>query len=179
MANADVKALEDLAADMIKAKRRMLGQLADRAFQLLNLEIPYQTGNLKQGIAAPDVDYEQMTALLTVTGRSARTGSREARVIGRDGKEKGTVTLRPRPQFNYASTVALGRPAISPKSGKALIIPVATAPSGEGYLISGGQIYVVRRSAGPQKANPFHERAATRLEGEAERIATAVLERFV
>ncbi len=179
MANADVKALEDLAADMTRAKRQLISRLAERGYQLLRAEVPFNTGNLKQGVAPPEVDHEQMSAVLTVSARSARTGSREARVIGRDGKEKGTVTLRPRPAYNYASAVALGRPAISPKSGKALIIPVATAPSGEGYLISGGQIYVVRRSAGLQKENPFHERAAERLEGEAERIATAVLERFV
>ena len=67
----------------------MLAQLADRAFQLLNLEIPYQTGNLKQGIAAPDIDYEQMTALLTVTGD--RPGTAAARPALSAGMEKRKV----------------------------------------------------------------------------------------
>jgi len=175
----DAKAINELARDIEKAKRALLGRLAERGYQLLRAEVPFQTGNLKQGVASPDVNYSQMTAMLTVSARSASVGGLQAKVIGADGKEKKTVMLRPRAAFNYAEVVARGRPAISPKRGKALLIPVASAPSSGGYLIAGGQIYIVRKSARATKPNPFDERAARRLEGEADNIAEAVLRKFV
>lgn len=178
--SADTKALEDLAADLVKMKRQVLGRLTERGYQLLRDEVPVDQGNLKQGVASPDVDYQKMEAVLTVTAESARVGSREARVIGADGKEKKTVTLRPRPAYNYALVVAKGyKPRIRPKNAKALLIPVPTAPTKGGYLIAGGQIYVVRKSTKGIKANPYDERAAKRLEGEAEKIANAVLAKFI
>lgn len=191
---ADVAALEDLAADLEKAKRQLIGRMAERGYQLLRQEVPHETGNLKDGVAAPKVDYEQMTASLTVSARSARLGPRSAVIYDKEGKERKRVTLKPQPAFNYAEVVALGRKAfkakgarLGPKGEKpvgpgfasVLIIPVRTAPSDEGYLIAGGQVYVFRRSAKAVPANPYHDRAAKRLESEAERIATKVLERFI
>lgn len=174
----NAKDLEILAADMTKAKRQLLGRLAERGYQLLREEVPKKTTNLQQGVASPEVDYEKLTALLTVSARSARTGGGTAAVIGADGEKKKTVTLRPSPAFNYAEAVARGRAAIRPKNGRALLIPVPTAPVGESYLLAGGQIYIVRRSAAATKPNPFDERAAKRLEGEAEKIGDAVLRKF-
>lgn len=170
--------LKQLGADIEKAKRRLLGTLAERGYQILRKEVPFRTGNLQQGVAPPDVDYEAMTATLTVSARSAAIGSRTAEVFGKDGKLKKKVTLRPRPAFNYAETVAKGRPGISPKNGRALLIPVYSRPAGEGYLMSDGQYFVVRRSASAVAANPFDERTAKQLDDQAANISEAVLKRF-
>jgi len=177
----DSKAINELAANIDKAKRQMLGRLGERGYQLLRGEIKdtaYDTGNLLQGVAPPDVDYDKLEAVLVVSARSGQRGPTEAIVFGADGKEKKTVTLRPSPAFNYASSVAKGRVSISPKHGKALIIPVPTAPTGESYLIADGKIYVMRRSAKATKPNPFDQRAADRLEKEAPAIGEAVLSKI-
>jgi hypothetical protein len=175
----NAKEIEEQARDIDRAKRALIGRLAERGYQLLREEVPYQTGNLKQGVAPPDVDYQKLEALLTVSARSAARGGEQGTVYGADGKEKKKVTLRPRPAFNYAAAVAQGRAAISPKNGRALLIPVPTAPAGEGYLLAGGQIYIFRRSAAATQPNPFDERAARRLENESVSIAEKVLEQFV
>lgn len=175
----DTKALPILAEDMRKAKRQMLGRMAERGYQLLREEVPKVTRNLMQGVAPPEVDYDQLVAVLTVSARSAREGSATATVIGADGKEKKKVTLRPRPAYNYAAVVALGGPMIKPKKSRALLIPVPSAPSGESYLIAGGQIFVLRKSAKGMKPNPYHERAGSRLEGESQKIGESVLAKFV
>lgn len=172
---ADARAAEDLARDIRRVKGVLTGRLAERGYQLLREEVPVRTGNLKQGVAAPEVDAAAGTATLTVSARSARLNAREGVVYGSDGKERKRVSLSPAAAFNYAAAVASGRPAISPKAGKALLIPVPSAPSGESYLIADGQVFIFRRSAKATKANPFQERAGRRLEGEAERIADEVL----
>lgn len=199
MANVDVdiKAVEQLAREIAEAQKALIGRLAERGYQLLREEVPYITGNLRQGVAPPmmtfigrqisksentfgetNVDYENLSATLTVSARSARTGGRQAQVVGADGEVKKTVTLRPQKAFNYAEAVARGRPAISPKRARVLIIPVAVAPTGESYLLADGKIYVFRRSAEATRPNPFDERAAKRLENEAGRIGDAVLRKF-
>lgn len=175
---ADTRELERLARDMTRAKRQLIGRLAERGYQLLRQEVPYKTGNLKQGVAPPEVDYEKLEATLTVSARSARTGSLSGKIIGADGKEKKRVSLSARPAFNYAEPVARGRAAIRPKAGKALLIPVPTVPAGESYLLAGGQIFIFRRSAKATKPNPYDERAAVRLEKEAPGIADAILAKF-
>lgn len=177
----DAKAIEELAADFTKAKRALIDRLSERGHQLLVDEVPERTGNLKQGVAPPEVDYEKLEAILTVSASSAAIGSRGAKVFGADGKEKKTVTLRPSPRYNYAEVTARGNKdaVLKPKNAKAFLIPVPTAPNGEGYLLVGGQVYVVRRSKKGMKPNPYDERAAKRLEGEQVAIAEAVLSRFV
>jgi hypothetical protein len=175
----NAKELDKLGSDIVRAKRALIGRLGERGYQLLREEVPYLTGNLKQGVAPPDVNYEKLEATLTVSARSAATGSAEGTVYGADGKEKKKVSLRPRPAFNYAAAVAEGRPAISPKNGKALLIPVPVAPIGEGYLLAGGQIFIFRKSAAATKPNPFDQRAAKRLENESVGIAEKVLEKYI
>jgi hypothetical protein len=167
-------------ADLIADTRQMLGRLAERGYQLLREEVPKVTRNLMQGVAPPEVDYEKLVAVLTVSARSSRIGAQSGTVIGADGKEKKKVSLRPRPDYNYAAVVAEGyKPRIRPKKAKALLVPVPTAPSDESYLIAGGQIFVFRKSAKGIKANPYHERAGTRLEGESAKIGESVLAKFV
>ncbi|MEO8650502.1 MAG: hypothetical protein ABI539_15170 [Acidobacteriota bacterium] len=176
----DAKAIGVLAADMIRAKRQLLSRLAERGYQLLRKEVPYRTGNLKKGVGEPEIDYEKLEAMLTVSAARDKTGGGQGKIIGADGKVKKTVDLRPRPAYNYARAVAEGSKArIKPRSARVLIIPVPTAPSGESYLLAGGQIYIFRRSAKGMKANPYHERAAASLENEASAIAEAVLRKFV
>lgn len=177
---ADTKDLEILAADMARAKRQYLGRMAERGFQLLREEVPKRTTNLQQGVAAPKVDYEKGEAVLTVSARSAAVGSQEAKLIGADGEEKKRVMLRARPAYNYAEVVALGNKdaRLTPKTAGAFLIPVPTAPSGESYLLAGGQIFIVRRSRKGQKANPYHDRAGTRLEKDSGSIAEAILSKI-
>ncbi|MEQ1643674.1 MAG: hypothetical protein ABL959_09550 [Pyrinomonadaceae bacterium] len=183
MANVvvDDSGLKALGKDIARGKRALIGRLAERGFQLLRAEVPVATGNLKQGVGTPDVDYEQLEAQLTVTARSGRSGGGQAEVFGADGKKKKTVSLRPQPGYNYAEVVARGnrKATMTPTNARAFLIPVATAPSGEGYLMIGGQIYIVRRSRKGKPANPFDERAAKRLDEEAELIADGVLKEFV
>jgi hypothetical protein len=85
------KAIEEQARDIERAKRALIGRLAERGYQLLREEVPYQTGNLKQGVAPPDVDYQKLEALLTVSARSAARGGEQGTVLRcrREGKEKG------------------------------------------------------------------------------------------
>jgi hypothetical protein len=180
----DSKAIEQLGADIGKGKKALIGRLGERGYQLLREEIKdsaYETGNLWQGVAPPDVDYEKLEAVLTVSARSAETGATEAKVIGADGEEKKTVSLRARPAYNYAEIVARGNRAatLTPKTAKAFLIPVPTAPSGESYLLAGGQIFIIRKSRKGQKPNPYDERAAKRLTAEAPKIAEAVLRQFI
>ena len=176
----DAKAISELAADIEKAKRQLIGQLAERGYQLLRDEVPFDTGNLKQGVAPPEVDLENLTATLTVSASRGRTGTRLATVVGADGKEKKRVTLRAQPSYNYAEVVARGYDErVKPKASKALLIPVSTKPDKGGYLLAGGQIFVVRKHTKGIKANPFDERAAVRLQREADGIAERVLRKFV
>ena len=185
-AKVDLKAVSELAADIEKAQKIFIGRLAERGYQLLREEVPKQTTNLQQGVAPPDVDYRKMSALLTVSARSARSGASQATLYGADGQAKKTVSLRPQKEFNYAEVVARGRAAIAPhsawrpgikgKSGaRVLLIPISSAPSDESYLLINGKVYVFRRSAKATAPNPFDERAAARLENEAEEIGAAVL----
>lgn len=171
----DISAVKQLARDIREAQKQLIGRLAERGYQLLRAEVPVDTGNLKQGVAPPDVNYQKMQATLTVSARTGRTGATQAKLIGADGEVKKTVSLRPQKEFNYAEAVAKGRPAISPQKAKVLIIPVATAPTGESYLLADGKVFVFRKSAAATKPNPFDERAAKRLENEAEGIGEAVL----
>ncbi len=175
------EAINKLASDINAAKRELLGRLAERGYQLLRSEVPVAFGNLKQGVAPPEVDYDQMSATLTVSARSARTAGGTAEVFGKDGKLKKVVSLRPQPAYNYADVVARGnrQATLRPTHGRAFMIPVSSKPSGEGYMIVGGQIYILRTSRRGQAANPFDQRAADRLTKESVSIADAVLETFV
>lgn len=175
-------ALRELGRDIDRAKRAMIGRLAERGYRLLRDEIKrsaYQTGNLMQGVAPPDVDYDALEADLTVSARSGATLGGMAQVFNSKGQPTRTVSLRPSPAYNYAEAVARGRPAIAPKQARALLIPVPIAPTGEGYLLIGGQRYILRRSAKATKPNPFHTRAGDRLEKEAPQIGEAVLREIV
>lgn len=179
LVTVDDSALRVLGDDIAKFRRQLIGRLAERGYQLLRREVPKQTTNLQQGVAPPDVDYEVLEATLTVSARSGMTGARVAEVFGSDGKKTKTVTLRPQPAYNYAEVVARGnkKATMTPKTAKAFLIPVGSKPDTGGYLMVGGQIYVLRKSRRGQAANPFDVRAAEALQKEASSIADGVIAR--
>lgn len=170
----NVSAIEELRRELDEVAEISIGRLGERGYQLLRKEVPYQTGNLKQGVAPPEYDSKKRQALLTVSARSARRGPRGATVHLKSGKTK-SIVLRAQGAYNYAEVVARGyAETIKPKRAKALLIPVDRAPDDESYIESGGQLYVVRKSTGGIKANPYDERAARRLRAEAVTIVEAV-----
>ncbi|MBS1793355.1 MAG: hypothetical protein JSS81_05845 [Acidobacteria bacterium] len=168
----DLTQVENLGKEIRAAEIVALGRLGERLYQHLRAEVPYVTGNLKQGVAPPDIDDKAMTAEITVSARSARTGGGAGTVHYPSGKTK-SVQLKPQIAFNYAEVVAKGRPALRPKTGRALLIEVKGTPSGA-YIEAGGKIFVVRKSAAAVAPNPYDERAAVKLEGEAPVIVEAV-----
>lgn len=200
----DTSELEKLGKDLTVGQILTLGRLAERGYHHLagqavwgksTGEVPFKTGNLRQGVAPPGVvtrsskgtkrtvsenregytelDLDNLRAELTVSARSARKGSRSATVHYPSGKRK-QITLRPTQAFNYAEVVHEGRPAIFPKLGKAILIPVLGAPSNEPYITEGDNIYVVRKSAKAVAPNRFMDRTAIKLEAEAPAVAGAV-----
>lgn len=174
---SDITAIEELKRDLARIKTVSLGRLAERGYQLLRAEVPYETGNLKQGVAPPEIKGD--TATLTVSARSARRGPRSAVLHLKNGKTRN-ITLRAIEPYNYARVVAEGyAERIRPKTAKALLIPVPTVPTDESYIESNGQYFVVRKTSGTIKANPYHERAAKRLEGEAVVITEAVIQKVM
>lgn len=190
----DTKALEQMAADMLEAKYALLARLGERGGQLLRIEAPERSGNLKKGVGAPEYDFPNMTATITVSASRDATGPQSGTIYNQAGVAKKEVTLKPQPGFNYAKTVVDGRRAFMAKGGRIakaghevigpgfahmLTIPVSTKPSTGSYLIVAGQIYIFRPSAKAVDPNPFDQRAATRLENEAPAIAEAVLRKFV
>jgi hypothetical protein len=173
----DYKEAEQIGKEFRQAMIVSIGRLGERLYQHLRAEVPVETGNLKQGVAPPDVDESALTATVTVSARSARTGGGSATVHSASGKTR-TVRLKPNLNFNYAVAVAKGRPAISPKRGKALLIEVAGVPSDGNYITANGKIFVVRKSAAAVAPNPYDERAAQKLEKESDRIVGKVFEEF-
>lgn len=174
--DVDVRALEQLVKDIDAAKKLLLVRLAERGYRLLRAEVPVDTSNLRLGVARPDVDQQKGEATLTVSAHSAAKGARKATLHLKSGKEK-EISLRPTPAYNYAEVVARGNKAV-PYKRKPMLIPVTTAPADESYITDGDQIYIVRIDRQRQKANPYDERAATRLEGEVPKIWKEIAEEF-
>jgi len=177
----DTHELEELGRDIRKAKEILLRRLGIRGKKHLMDEVPYETGNLRGGVSDPDIDNQAMTATLTVTARSGASLAGVGQVMSADGKFVKNVRLRPSPAYNYAEVVARGnkKATLTPTHARAFLIPVSGRPSKGGYLMVGGQIYIIRKSRKGQKANPFDERAARKVEAEAPAVAKRVLEEFV
>jgi len=171
MSRVDLSGIEELRRELKQFKRVAIGRLGERGYQLLRAEVPKVTRNLMQGVSPPEIKGNRAT--LTVTARSARRGARQATLHLKSGKTK-QIKLRPTAAFNYPEVVATGRPAMTARRAKVLIIPVPSPPSGESYIEADGQFYVMRKTAKAVKPNPYDERAARRLEGEAVYIVEAV-----
>lgn len=188
----DLSAMESLNRDILEMRKIAIGRLAERGYQLLREEIrttAYVTGNLLQGVAPPQIETNRAT--LTVSARSAKRGARTGTLYYGDGNSK-KITLQATEAFNYAETVARGRPAMRAKSAGALLIPVNAPPNGknytykdgkytvsaEPYIKVDGQFYIMRKSAKAVPANPYDERAAKRLLAESVKIIDGVIADF-
>lgn len=173
--DVDISALVELQKEFDELSIVLLGRLGERGRKHLRDEVPMVTGNLKQGVSAPEIDKRKKTATLTVTARSARRGPRSATLHLKSGKTK-KIRLRATKAKNYAETVARGYDEqINPKKAKALIIPYwkPGVPDDESYIESEGKIFVVRKFTKGIKANPYDERAAKKLSTESVSIAAA------
>lgn len=154
MANVtvDISAIKELQKDLEQMTEVALRRLGERGYQLLRMEIKntaYITGNLWQGVSPPDFDFAKKQAVLTVTARSAKRGARMATLHLKNGDTK-QIRLRATKEYNYAEASTGRRPAATPKTAKALLIPVKSAPNDESYIVDGDQIYVVRCSCIPR-----------------------------
>lgn len=174
----DLSAIDRLAKDFEQASGLVIRRIAERGEQHLRAEVPRETNNLAQGITS-DVTIQPPTyrAEFTVSARSGRRGARQAVVHYPSGNTK-TVKLRPQPAFDYAEAVARGRKAVKPRRAKVLLIPVSNAPSNEAYLTSGGQTFVMRRSAKATKPNEYDKRAVAKLQTEIPIIVETQYEKF-
>lgn len=167
----DAAEAEKLGGKFEELQELSVRRLTERGEQLVRQHAPKQTGNLKQGVSH---DFEAgpsglLQGLVTVSARSGRTGGGTGTLHLSSGKTR-PVRLRPQAAFNYAEVVARGRPALRPRNGRALLIPVPGPPSKGGYITLGGKTFVVRRSAAAVDPNPYDERAGRDLEGEAPTI---------
>ena len=171
----DDRQVRGLSKDLSDGIRHGLFRITERGTVILREEVPKETHNLAQGVSG-DVNTARMEAKLLVSARSGRRGSRSA-TLHLPGGGTRQITLKASPAFDYAEAVARGTgvfgprgQVIKPKGGKALLIPVSTVPAGESYIEAGGQRFVVRRFTKGRRANPYDERAAVRLERDAQPI---------
>jgi hypothetical protein len=199
--NVDIKQVETLGFDFRQMAEVGLRRTVERGEQLLREEVPKKTHNLEQGVSS-DVDVSALRGDLIVSARSGRVGIEGALLHEASGKTK-EISLRPQPAFDYAEAVARGTgiygprgAVITPKSGKALLIPIDGPPvslggkvvqgkrtvtlSGqqESYITSGGKTFIVRRFSKGMKPNQYDVRAAQRLEAEVQAIWERVVAAF-
>ena len=166
-----------------------LRRVTERGEQLVREEAPEKTRNLKQGVSSEVKSRGGMLqGEIVVTARAGRLGRREATLHLSSGKTK-KVSLRAVPSFNYPESVATGTgvygpkgAVIRPKKAKALLVPVASVPSlngrPEAYVEIDEQLFVMRRFVKGTRPNRYDERAARRLEGEAQAIFNRALGDF-
>ena len=169
----DLSQIKDFPEDF---QRRVIirgfEDLLDHGVDLLAEEAPKKTGQLRLGMTRGNTDYSALRGELVAHAERGGTFDRSITVSLKGGKTK-QVTLRGQPAFDYAQAVAEGtgiygprHTPIVPKSGKVLLIP------------QNDNFPIFRRSAKGQKPNPYHERAAAKLEAEAAQRFEAVVASF-
>src|ERR1043165_2628756 len=187
---ADISQVKPLRDDVRQATIVGLRRVVERGEQLTREAAPRATGNLKQGISS-DV---QVTNGLLRGEINAAARSRVpagAAVLHLPSGKSRRVSLKPAPAYDYAEAVATGtglfgpkHALITPRSGKALLIPVDSVPidmktgKPEAYIDVQGRKFILRRSTKGMKPNPFDERAAVRLANEAQSIMDTALEKL-
>lgn len=178
MSSVDISALKELAKDIEEFKRQFLYRLTETGAEYMREEVPKDTHRLERGIGT-DIDYDSLRAEVYASAESDRRGARKATLHLQDGKTKD-VKLRPTKAYNYAEVIALGNKdaVLTPRKAKAFLIPVSSAPSNGDYITDGDEIFVVRKTKKGMKGNPFHERAAKRLENDAENISSGLAQEF-
>ena len=178
---ADIRQVERLGQDYAAAAEVGMRRLVERGEQLVREEAPKVTRNLIQGVSSDvKVGRGTLRGEIIITARTGRQGRREGVLHRPSGKTK-KVSLRAVPAFNYPEAVAKGtgvygpkHSLIRPRKARALLVPVESVPTLNGkpqsYIEADGKLYVMRRSMKGNKPNPYDERAARRLEGEAQPI---------
>lgn len=184
----DLKDVAQLGAQFRESTEVLLQRVTDRGEQLVKEEAPKVTGNLRLGVSS-HIDRVQLKSEIVVSAVQRQLGV-EGGLLHLPSGATREITLRARPAYNYAQAVAEGTgvygprgSVITPRSGKALLIPVGSVPMGENgkpqsYITSGGKIYVLRKFSRGRKANDYPGRAAARLESEIPAIADAVVVDF-
>lgn len=137
---------------------------------------------------ASDIDQKTLKASLFATAiRNARSGQ-SAEVVYPSGKTK-EVSLRPRPEFDFARAVAEGtgefgprKRRIFPRHAKVLLIPKSSGPRlgerKESFVRIDGKYFVFRRFSRGMRPNPYDERAAQKLEAVVDQIWDRVVKAF-
>lgn len=182
----DASGLNLLAEQFDAGARAAMIRLLDQGEEYIREEAPERTGNLKgKRNAGGSVSSEYLKTETGYSGTINLSAIRERQnaatgtLVSPKGKQR-QVQLRAQPAFDYAEVVATGRPRLTaPANAKAFLIPVQSAPSGESYIKARGQIFVVRKTVGPQKPNDYPGRALTRLGGVAEGITLKALQDVV
>lgn len=173
----DTRGLEKLGAEFDQATRVAMDRLLLVGEEYIREEAPERTGRLKGKRSAGGSVNSEVIKLangyrgeVNVSAIRERTNATTGEVVYPSGKRK-TTKLRAQKPFDYAEVVATGRPRLTaPKTARAFLIPVQSAPSKGGYIIAGGQIYIVRKSIGEQKPNDYPGRALKRLAPRVEKI---------
>jgi hypothetical protein len=189
----DLKDVENLGEQFREMAEVGLHRVAERGERLLREEVPKVTHNLEQGVSS-DVDASALKAELLVSARAGRVGVEGAELHLPSGATR-EISLRSQPAYDYARAVAEGtgvyatggvfgpQPFIKPREAKALLIPVSSVPVAvngkpQAYITSNGKIYVLRRYSRGRKPDPYHIRAANRLEPEIPEIFDRVVSAF-
>ena len=172
---------------------RGLHDVAEAGEKFLRQEVPKVTHNLEQGVSS-HVDDVRLTAELLVAARAGRVAAEGATLHLPSGATR-EITLRAQRAYDYARAVAEGtgvfatggafgpQPVIRPRSARALLIPVGAVPAPvngkpQAYITSNGKIYVLRRYSRGRRPNPYHIRAAQRLEPVVPLIFDRVVSQF-
>ena len=184
----DLKSVEQLGAEFREMTEVGLQRVTDRGEQLLKEEAPKVTGNLRLGISS-NIDRVRLRSEIVASAVQRQIGV-EGGLLHLPSGATREITFRARPAFDYAQAVAEGTgvygprgQVITPRSGKALLIPVGAVPMSEkgkpqAYITSGGKIYVLRKFSRGRKANDYPGRAAARLESEVPAIFDGVVADF-
>ena len=181
---ANTKALRELKSDTRRAARSAIHDVRDRGKELLADEAPKKSEKLSKGVRHKEnLSGALLTSQLLLSAVNPNKGGDAVLHLASGGTKK--IKLRGGKAHDYALGVIEGTGVhgprgeiIEPLRRKALLIGVDSVDPGESYIEGpGGQKYVVRLRSKGARPNPFHERAADRLENEAPEIVSTVLAR--
>ena len=173
----DLRQLDLLAQQFERGGEYSIVRLLEQGEEFIREEAPERTGNLKgkrnAGGSVSSTYRKTGTGFsgdINVSAVQERLNAASGEAVSAKGVRRN-VKLRAQKAFNYAEVVATGRPRLTaPKKAQAFLIAVQSPPSSGGYIVARGQIYVVRKSVGPQKANDYPGRALNHLAADAEAI---------
>ena len=189
----DTSQVSQLEEEYRELARLLLHDVAEAGQKFLRQEVPKVTHNLEQGVSA-DVDSDRLRAELIVSARAGRVAVEGATLHLPSGATR-EISLRAQPAYDYAQAVAEGtgvyatggvfgpKPVIRPREARALLIPVGAVPTAvngkpQSYITSQGKIYVLRRYFRGRRPDPYHVRAAERLDLAVPAISERVINQF-